>query len=265
MKEFDPTLYFRILEISRGISVLLLAENEAARKLKTGYSKGSALFPKVGRVSLLSEFDGLASDCKRLGLTLTAMTVERLNEELASDTLTYGELDEIAKELAGRIKDEVSSIQLFSVEREKQVFLGASMFGDDVSKAFSIAVTDIEEAQKCYALSRPTACVMHLMRILEIGLTSLAKEFSVPTDIAQWNEMIEQIEKKIKAMNSLSHGTNWKAKERYYSDLALQFRFFKNAWRNHAMHVSQTFNDDSALEIFDSVKSFMQHLAKGAP
>ena len=48
------------------------------------------------------------------------------------------------------------------------------LFGPDVFNNFSSANDDIDEAGKCLALGRGTACVMHLMRVLEVGLAALA-------------------------------------------------------------------------------------------
>ena len=56
---------------------------------------------------------------------------------------------------------------------------GGQLFGDDVARAFPSSKGDIDEAGKCLALDRGTACVFHLMRILEIGLQLLAAKLGI--------------------------------------------------------------------------------------
>lgn len=136
-----------------------------------------------------------------------------------------------------------------------------SLFGLEVDQKFPSASEEIEEAGKCLALRRATACVMHLMRVLELGLNSLAHDFNVPFAHTNWHNIVEQIERKIKDMSSATHGPDWKDKQQFFSEVATEFRHFKSAWRNHAMHVRQTYTEERAERIFQSVKSFMQHLA----
>jgi hypothetical protein len=135
------------------------------------------------------------------------------------------------------------------------------LFGEAVEKAFPSAVYDIEEAGKCLALQRSTACVVHLMRVLEIGLNRLAAQFGVPFENVNWQNVIDQIEVKIRNINSVSNGANWKVDEQYYSEAAAHFRFLKNAWRNHAMHVREQYDEPRAEVILNNVRAVMTHLA----
>jgi hypothetical protein len=44
------------------------------------------------------------------------------------------------------------------------------LFGGDVDLKFASASFEISEAGKCFALGRYTACVFHLMRVMEVAL-----------------------------------------------------------------------------------------------
>ena len=99
------------------------------------------------------------------------------------------------------------------------------------------------------------------MRVLEIGLNSLAKELSVALAHANWNTIIDQIEKQIRAISSVTHGSEWKAEQKFFSEAAVHFRVLKDAWRNHAMHVRERYSEEKAEAIFRSTRDFMIHLA----
>jgi hypothetical protein len=51
---------------------------------------------------------------------------------------------------------------------------------------------DIEEAGKCLAFDRGTATVMHLMRVLEVGLKALAKVLQIAY-APSWDSYIKKI------------------------------------------------------------------------
>jgi len=91
----------------------------------------------------------------------------------------------------------------------------------------------------------------------------LASKFSVPFDHDNWHKIIEQLEAAIRKMDATTFGTDWKDKQRFYFRAASQFMFFKDAWRNHVMHVRDVFDEGKTRSVFDSVRGFMQALTEG--
>jgi hypothetical protein len=182
---------------------------------------------------------------------------------MLSQTKVYcHDIDELGHELTNLILGEMKLRMLFSIEPSRQEFItDYNLFGNDVAGKFPSAETDISNAGECLAYEQGTASVFHLMRVLEIGLCILAKELSVPSDNANWGNIIDGIEKNIKSMNSTTYGVDWKIKRRFYSEAALQFLYFKNAWRNYVMHGRTPYDEQQAEVIFNSVREFMRHLA----
>jgi len=114
---------------------------------------------------------------------------------------------------------------------------------------------DITEAKKCIALGRFTASVMHLMRALEAPLKALASDLGVQGERQNWGDLINNIEPKINAMpNNSPHKAT-------YSESAIQFRFIKNAWRNHAMHSREKYTAEEANIILIATKALMKSLS----
>ena len=134
-------------------------------------------------------------------------------------------------------------------------------FGQEVEDHFPSANFDISESGKCLALSRGTACVMHLMRVLERGLNVFADELGVRFERREWETIINDLELAIKGINGPHAGADWRERQHFYSEAAKDFRYFKNAWRNHAMHARERYDVEEAKPIFEHVKSFMGHLA----
>jgi hypothetical protein len=97
------------------------------------------------------------------------------------------------------------------------------------------------------------------MRTLEIGLAELADRFEVPHDRENWHNIIERVESKIRQMGP-ADGDDWKTEQKNFSDAATQFMFFKDAWRNHVMHVRDVYDEGRATSISQHVHEFMGKL-----
>ncbi len=77
-----------------------------------------------------------------------------------------------------------------------------------------------------------------------------------------WQKIIKQIPIKIQEIEKKrTKPSKWKELRRFYSEMGEQFRFLKDAYRNYAMHVHQTYGREQAQDIFNSTKAFMQTLS----
>jgi hypothetical protein len=195
------------------------------------------------------------------GLTQSAKLWARLLRKLTEkkEPLTQADF----KELDGRIRDELEDVWFMHLSDQKaDLYNGKDLFGSQVSQQFPSAILEVEEAAKCLALGRATATVFHCMRILELGLNSLAREFGVRFEHRNWENVINDIEAAIKKISSdPNRAADWKNLVHFCSEAAVQFRFFKDAWRNYSMHVHERYNEEYATLVFNSVKEFMKQLA----
>jgi hypothetical protein len=239
--------------------------------LATGQSRELLLADEVqqGACRTLQEFE---TECKALGLDSVASLASfaRFQCDKPSDKrLSYANLFH-----------SIQSIDfLFRVDSAKQRFLRLSQeeadlfdaphpFGAEVSAAFNSPETkhEISEAAKCIVLSRYTACVFHLMRVLEKGLKALSDHldvrFEIPFEYLNWQNIIEPIESRIRELDKQKQGVFKAEQLKTYSEAAKQFRYFKDAWRNHVAHSRETYGPEQALSIMRHVREFMNDLAK---
>jgi hypothetical protein len=94
--------------------------------------------------------------------------------------------------------------------------------------------------------------------VLEIGLRALAANLQVSAD-GNWNTTLNQIESKAREVSKRTHGAD---AEQWMAEAGAHLRFVKNAWRNHAMHPTEKYDEARADAIFSSARSFMLHLAQ---
>jgi hypothetical protein len=119
---------------------------------------------------------------------------------------------------------------------------------------------ELTSAVECYLFGQPVAAVFHSMRALEVALQTFAQELIVPFDREQWENLINNIEAKIKTINGPHAGADWKKKQELYSEAALHFRYLKNAWRNHVMHVRHDYDKKTARTIWQHATDFVADL-----
>lgn len=141
------------------------------------------------------------------------------------------------------------------------------IFGQPVADAFRSATDDIREAGNCYAANRATACVFHCMRALEISLRALANElkvsFKIPFEYQEWQNVIGSIEAEIRTLEKQPRGLIKSESLKFYSQAAMQFFYFKHAWRNHVAHSRESYGGEQALTVLTHVGAFMTALAEG--
>jgi hypothetical protein len=204
------------------------------------------------------EVIGLLAAADEMDLVSVRAQIRRLNEMLRKQASDENIEREIAS-LFERIKDELENRKFLYVP-ESSLYEAAAPYGPEVAAAFPKTSEDIEEAGKCLALGRCTACVFHLMRAMEVVVTRLGDKLGVTivdkNDIGlDWGIILSNMKKPLDAMTKGPIKTSWS--EAY----ALLFHV-KEAWRNDTMHPKATYTPEQARDVFNAVRTFMKKLAK---
>jgi len=215
---------------------------------------------------LIATLKEMRVECDKLDLTPTTDLISHIESEVQQKGSDYTYVDMLnhLDTLSFSFATELRKNCCFRIAKEKdKYFQKDDLFGPEVSKAFGSCVDEIRNAGSCYALEQYEATAFHSMKVLERGLDILAKKFGVDFSYTNWHNVIEQIEKHIKNMNS-SFGADWKEQRKFYSQAATHFMFLKDAWRNHVMHIRDVpYDEGRAFSVFSNVREFMQALAEG--
>lgn len=211
-------------------------------------------------MDFMHEVTAVVIHCRHLNMTGPLRFAEQLMQAVDNRKETYGEIKvriaELGAVLSAHFEDE--RVMICDPNRAKYYELDGDPFGKDVFHAFSSAAYDVAEASKCLALDRGTACVMHLMRAVEVTLKALATTVGVPTQV-DWGSYIREIDKEIEKRVKASGRRT--PDEEFYSQLVVRFDNLKRAWRNPSMHVQDKYTPEEAELAYLAMKSFMQHLA----
>ena len=238
-------------------------------KLRTLAELRSGEIDKYDAEAFQTVLGAIQTECVNLGLNhtlnLSRGIGQRFQEKMRDDWLKYkaaglsNDLGTLNISFINELREEL----IFRIApNRKDYFEKDDLFGSAVSTAFPSSIDEIRSAGNCFAIEQWDACAFHLMRVLERGLGVLATKFKVPFEHTNWHNVIEQVEAAVRKMDS-SFGADWKEQQKFYSQAASQFMFFKDAWRNHVMHARDVYDEGKALSIFNHVDEFMKALAEG--
>lgn len=190
--------------------------------------------------------------------------LKRMNNGGGGDELMI-----MTREFYNNLLIDMSGPWFLLIRQDRREFYEQSRqpFGEAVAERFPEAASDIAAASRCVALDEWTACVFHSMRALELGLRAIAAEVELPAEAMaheNWKNVIDQVERKIRDMEGLPKSSEKIERLRVLSSLASDFRYFKDAWRNHVSHSHAVYAEVEGIRVYQHVRSFMNLLAAGA-
>ena len=123
-----------------------------------------------------------------------------------------------------------------------------------VGERFPDAIDDMNEAAKCFAFERPTACIFHLMRVTEYGINEIADFLLMEDHSPTWEPIIRKIDAELKLDYK---DRKFKGNQDVLANMSTHLHAVKVAWRNKTMHVEK--------EIYDATCGLMRYLAENLP
>jgi hypothetical protein len=155
--------------------------------------------------------------------------------------------------------------------REREYYEQPRKGWDEIIARFRDSLIDVEEASKCYALSRYAAAVFHSVQVVEVGLIDLGEFIGVNDPHSGWTAVSNALDKVIAKKyqdRTAFELANFKFLEQVHGTVA----GLKNAWRNKISHVqgksvlmTKDFSPEVAQEILYATRAFMRRLADGLP
>ncbi len=250
----------------RGLFEILDGLTEAIRKVNEGRAEEAAgMKTNFNFATLQDTWNSFRRALVELDMELPADSFDRVEAALKSADSNFPAVKDAMFELQGRMRDELSHMEVWVITKEERRFLKPEPFGPDIATKFLPARDDLEEAGKCLAFGRGTACVFHLMRVMEVGLRALAGSLNDPRldprRNPSWDSILkkcdEELQKPLK-----DRALEWRADDAFFSAAAAQLHAVKDAWRNPTMHVERRYMTDEAEDVWNAVKGFMRHLAQ---
>ena len=142
---------------------------------------------------------------------------------------------------------------------------------EEAIERFPEAISDIEEASKCYALGRYAASVYHSMQIIEIGLLALGRYINVRAPRSGFTAVANELERLLN--KKFSDLTDFERNNRpFLEQINGLVQSVKDAWRNKISHaegrvilLTTDFSPQIAMEILIATRAFLRRLATELP
>jgi hypothetical protein len=257
MKEFHAASLFNVCEVLSTWS---------------GYGNNEGELSDEFRADNLIKLRSYREPLLDLGMSASRASLDRLIKILEVEKCKWASLSGASAEFLGRLHDETDDRTFFSLNlRETEYFTKPVLGWESPVARFPEILGDVEEARKCFALSRYSGAVFHSIQIIESGLITLGTYLRVTDPKSGWTAVSGALEKVIKKEHKnrgLFERKNFAFLEQMHGTVA----GLKNAWRNKISHahgklvlMTTDFSPDVAEEILISSRSFMRRLAEGLP
>ncbi len=218
------------------------------------------VIPAELRESAKAGLERLRDECVKLRLKASYASVSRMLANLGDPAGVWRAMADDATDLESRIIDELREMTCFAVDgKAEELYRAVHLFGKQVADRFPSAVVDVEEAGKCLALDRATACVFHVMRVLEVGLRALAADLQIGRLEENWQRLLDQVRKAVNALPRSTPDEKQRLSQR--SEAAAHLQNVKDAWRNDVMHPHDVYTVEQAHDVFNHARALMASLA----
>jgi hypothetical protein len=217
-------------------------------------------------------WDALALEIQDVHLQCTILELPNTLAQIERVRSVYHNADQIGAnkrgfadavmEIASRLIDELKSKKFYAVDGGRISYIAGNQFSPIVGERFPDAMADMDEAAKCFAFERPTACIFHLMRVTEFGVRAFADLLGMDDLNPTWEPIIRKVDAELKADYSKR---KFKGSQEVLSNSSTHLHAVKVAWRNKTMHVEKINTMEHAKEIYDATAGFMRYLAENLP
>jgi hypothetical protein len=227
----------------------------------------ATLHPEVltteANAKILGFLEKIATEAQAINLTQTAILARRVLSEF--DGQNISQMFDRINFLADLFGQESMSIHFFTVKEGRfRYYNNSELAGEQFKVSFPKGNVELIEAGNCLVTDRYTACVFHLMRALEIALVSLERDLGIPRPAQgpdkTWGRTLARIKDKI-AQNDKIPVAKWSSEREFYEKAHAFLAAVKNPLRDDTIHVETTYDEQSAIGIFNVTIEAFRFLA----
>jgi hypothetical protein len=203
--------------------------------------------------------------CKELGLPVAGQKAKTAQDRISSKSLNSYGVGAECNSLTEIIRYELSEYTFMDIEPTKVPFYSNDVLNEWglVIEKFPSTAFDIEEATKCFALNRYTACVFHLGRIAEIATVTIAKSVEYESWKEGFSDALKYIDDNLKVLRTDRQRAKpaFKGRKQFLSELSIHMHTVIDAWRNQVSHMDSKYTEEEAQRIYSTTRYLMQHLS----
>lgn len=208
--------------------------------------------------------------CNELGMAGIIKDVTRAKKDAALLFADRNKMQFHIEHITERLIEELDQEHFFHVPVAKEKYCRKeNLFGEKIGKKFEKCQEDITNAGTAYALGLYTACVFHLMRVLEHCVQRFGTKLKITLDVKNesWSNIIDQVSKEIERMPggpraapAIKATPAQRARRQKMALAASRLDHVRLVWRNDVMHPKATYDETEALRVLNSVQEFLESI-----
>lgn len=246
------------------VSLLAMYEYGAAQFYKLsqalttfGIERGLLLSDK-GRAQFQEWLDTVHEQTAMLGMTLSnnqvAAVVNTVNTLGPRDEAVSREIHELQR----RISEELEARTFKWIPEEKAAYLKPVRTLWLMS--YGELRVEVDSARRCYAYGENTACVFHLMRVVDWGLRRVADSLGIAYEARNWSGIGKAIQDKMELKHK-DKSDDWKKAEPFYAQILTDIQALSRGHRNPALHeIGVRYDEREAHHLLTVVEGFIRHV-----
>ena len=248
------------------VSNLLADLRGIIKALNHSGNKAAKFAPEILN-DYLTKMDWLCNRLLEMQLNMSLITAVKIIKYIEQHQRPDTNLANYISELNDRVFDELNTRLVFIISSKEEEFYNpeGTIFGVEVANKLNKLpkwIDDIVEAGNCFAVGRYTACVFHLMRVMESAVQKFGKKLKINLipEKESWYKISQHINNAIKVLPEKTlKETNKKDK---YAAILIHLDNVRRVWRNDVMHPTETYTSEQAEDILRAVKIFIKDLVK---
>jgi hypothetical protein len=265
------------------VSLLDMLEFAANKYVELSHDLGAlraTLRKREPDVDVLSNaLNRILSDANTLGLRVTRDQIGTMMREFVEYDPTGASLEDGQLRIKGTalnvdrlchhiesvysvLKSELGSISIKAVPRDKDAYIDVKWLTTSIMfQKYPDTVDEFQAAGRCFAYGENTACVFHLMRIVDFYLRKVAESLRITYDARNWHGIGEAINRKMEAKYQ-TKTDEWKHSEPFYAGILVDIQAIGRGHRNPVLHeLEKKYDEREALYMLTVVESFGCHVA----
>ena len=208
-----------------------------------------------GAITVLHEY------CDKLDLPLSQ---NQINAVVAAvNSMDNDRINRALDELQRRVQEELKAKVCFCLPGNKVKYWNLLWLVDTpIYDNFRSAHAEMQRAGHCFAYGENTACVFHLMRVVDFGLRKVAESLHITYDARNWMGIAKAIQKNME-QEYKTKTDDWKNSEPMYAEILTDIQAISRGHRNPVLHeLEKKYDEREAEHMINVVEGFMLHLAK---
>jgi hypothetical protein len=231
-----------------------------------------SFFPEDGKPNAIAFVKKSHKLCVDAGLRTAAITASNLLWALENNKEhTRKRHAELTEELSHRVVDELSCEFFLQLDlAEADCYENWQKGWEVILADFPDITRDVEEMNKCWALSRYTAAMFHALHVAEWGAILLGGNIGVTDPKRGWGPTERKLREIVKAGHSALPSAS-KVTYEFLGQMHREIESMMLAWRHKVDHAANTlailpntdFTPDVAEHVIGAVRIFMMRLREG--